>query len=227
MSKKSKILTMLMLLSFVLVLAGISQLQAAEKVKCAVSGKEIEKSEAAGSMEYKGKTYYFCCAGCEEKFVKNPEEYINKETEGEHQHGEEGEHEHGEQGEQQEKTHAIDPICGMKVKIEGAKHTYVYKDKTYYFCMAGCKEKFMENPEEYLKAIEEVTCPVSGETIKKADAAGSMEYEGKTYYFCCAGCEAKFKADPTKYIKDNGSNGLELAGLAKEGACCSMTTKKK
>ena len=222
MSKRSRILTMFMMMSFVLVLAGISQLQAAEKAICPVTGEEFEKTETTPSFEYKGETYYFCCADCKDKFVKNPEEYLNKE--GEHKHGEEGMHE--EHGEHQENPIAIDPVCGMEVKKEGAKHTYVYKEKTYYFCMAGCKDKFAENPEEYLKdADEQVTCPVSGETIAKSDAAGSMEYKGKTYYFCCADCQDKFKADPTKYVKDSGSNGLEFAGQEKEEACCS--TKKK
>lgn len=189
-------------MTFILVSAGISQLQAAEKVKCVVSGKEMEKSEASGSMEYKGKTYYFCCPNCEKQFKENPEKFLAVEPGTLHQHGEEGEH--MEHGEHQEKTTAIDPVCGMEVKIEGAKHTFEYKEKTYYFCMAGCKEKFAANPEEYLKDYnEQVTCPVSGETIAKGDAVGSMEYEGKTYYFCCAGCQEKFKADPAKYIKEN------------------------
>jgi Cu+-exporting ATPase len=221
MSKRSKILIMFMMMSFVLVLAGISQLQAAEKVICPVTGEEFEKTETTTSFEYKGETYYFCCPGCKEKFVKNPEKYINKEGEEVHQHSEEGTH-----GEHQENGKAIDPVCGMEVEKEGAKHTYEYKGKTYYFCMAGCKDKFAENPEEYLKdADEQVTCPVSGETIAKSDAFASMEYKGKTYYFCCAGCQDKFKADPAKYVKDNGSNGLEFAGQEKEEACCS--TKKK
>jgi len=185
MSKKSRILTMFMLMTFVLVLAGISQIQAAEKVICPVSGKEIEKADAAGSFEYKGITYYFCCANCEKQFKENPEKYLAVEPGTLHQHEEEGEHgEQEEHGEHQENVKAIDPVCGMEVTIEGAKHTYVYNEKTYYFCMAGCKEKFMKNPEEYIKAADEqVTCPVSGETIKKSDAAGSMEYKGTTYYF--------------------------------------------
>ena len=31
---------------------------------------------AAGSYEYKGKTYYFCCSGCKPMFDKNPQKYI-------------------------------------------------------------------------------------------------------------------------------------------------------
>lgn len=29
-------------------------------------------------VEYKGKKVYFCCAGCPETFLKNPEKYIAK-----------------------------------------------------------------------------------------------------------------------------------------------------
>ena len=35
-------------------------------------------SKASGKSVYKGKTYYFCCAGCKEPFDKNPEKYIKK-----------------------------------------------------------------------------------------------------------------------------------------------------
>lgn len=49
-----------------------------EEVICPVMGTKIKKSKAYSSMEYKGKMYYFCCAGCPEKFKKDPEKYINK-----------------------------------------------------------------------------------------------------------------------------------------------------
>jgi xanthine dehydrogenase accessory factor len=37
---------------------------------------------------------------------------------------------------------AIDPICGMTVEIEGAMHTLVNGEMTYYFCGAGCLNAF-------------------------------------------------------------------------------------
>jgi Cu+-exporting ATPase len=43
-----------------------------------VSGETFNKSDDTESMEYKGKTYYFCCAGCKEKFEKDPEKYTKK-----------------------------------------------------------------------------------------------------------------------------------------------------
>lgn len=79
--KHSKVFALFLALSFVLVVTGIAQEQSEETVVCPVSGKEIKKSEAKGSYEYKGKTYYFCCPNCKEKFIENPEKYTQKEAE--------------------------------------------------------------------------------------------------------------------------------------------------
>lgn len=46
---------------------------------------------------------------------------------------------------------AVDPVCGMKVDKETVEHKMDYKGETYYFCAAGCKEAFEEEPEKYLK----------------------------------------------------------------------------
>lgn len=195
MIKFSKTLAVLVAFLFVFVLVTASQLQADETVKCPVSGKEIKKSEAKGTYEYKGKTYYFCCENCKEAFVKDPEKYISKKSHEGHMH--EG-HKHSEQ---MSKDMAVDPVCEMKVKKSEAAATYKYNDKTYYFCMEGCKEKFVKNPEKYIKPDKDmVACIVTGEKVKKSKAL-TYEYNGKTYYFCCAGCKDKFTKDPEKYIK--------------------------
>jgi Cu+-exporting ATPase len=44
-----------------------------------VCGMEVNLSEAAGTSEYNGKTYYFCAPGCKRSFDKDPEKYISKE----------------------------------------------------------------------------------------------------------------------------------------------------
>lgn len=41
-----------------------------------VCGMTIKASEAAGTSEYKGKTYYFCALGCKKDFDKDPEKYL-------------------------------------------------------------------------------------------------------------------------------------------------------
>ena len=46
---------------------------------CPVMGSKIpDVTKASGKSVYKGKTYYFCCAGCKPAFDKNPEKYIKK-----------------------------------------------------------------------------------------------------------------------------------------------------
>jgi Cu+-exporting ATPase len=225
------------------VLASVDKKAGEEALKCPVSGKEFKKSEASPKYEYKGKTYYFCCAGCKDKFEKDPEKYIENLEQAEsqsahdaehkdhehalqvehehdhvaahaheeHAHAEHTEHAHAEHAEHahasehtraEEEGLAIDPVCGMKVKKEDAKFTYVHNDKTYYFCNAECKDKFTTAPGNYIRADEGiVTCPVSGESFKKSEFTESMDYEGKTYYFCCVGCKEKFEKSPEKYAK--------------------------
>jgi YHS domain-containing protein len=46
---------------------------------------------------------------------------------------------------------ATDPICGMQVDEKKAAATYEYKGKTYYFCAVGCKDKFSQDPEKFIK----------------------------------------------------------------------------
>jgi xanthine dehydrogenase accessory factor len=44
---------------------------------------------------------------------------------------------------------ATDPICGMTVKIARAKYISEYQGAHFYFCCAGCKEAFEQQPEKY------------------------------------------------------------------------------
>ncbi len=60
---------------------------------------------------------------------------------------------------------AIDPVCGMKVKIEGAKNTTVHEGQTYYFCNPKCLQKFTAEPARYLKPEQAAAPPVAPGTI--------------------------------------------------------------
>ena len=40
-----------------------------------VCGMQVAPAKAAGSSDYKGKTYYFCSKACKAKFDANPEQY--------------------------------------------------------------------------------------------------------------------------------------------------------
>jgi YHS domain-containing protein len=41
-----------------------------------ICGMNVDESKAAGTAVYKGKTYYFCSAGCKAKFEKEPAKYV-------------------------------------------------------------------------------------------------------------------------------------------------------
>lgn len=64
-----------------------------------------------------------------------------------------------------------DPVCGMTVDSHTAKHQMVHAGRPYYFCSAGCKEKFTADPLKYLEpALAETvdvgaiyTCPMHPE----------------------------------------------------------------
>ncbi|HLH49717.1 MAG TPA: heavy metal translocating P-type ATPase, partial [Roseiarcus sp.] len=45
---------------------------------------------------------------------------------------------------------ARDPVCGMSVTIATAKHKAEHAGQTYYFCSAGCREKFIAEPQRFL-----------------------------------------------------------------------------
>ena len=43
-----------------------------------------------------------------------------------------------------------DPVCGMIVDPATANFKYAFKDADYFFCCAGCRQKFQADPEKYL-----------------------------------------------------------------------------
>jgi xanthine dehydrogenase accessory factor len=51
-----------------------------------------------------------------------------------------------------ENQEAKDPICGMTVNIDTAKHKSDLDGRSFYFCCAGCKQTFDEQPDRYVLA---------------------------------------------------------------------------
>ena len=109
----------------------------------------VDPSTAKHKLERAGKTYYFCSAGCKAKFEANPENYLTAKP-----------------ADAESAAHqAKDPVCGMSVDPHTAKHRAEYKDRTYYFCCAGCKSIFEVDPERYLNPEQRREEPVPEGTI--------------------------------------------------------------
>ena len=55
---------------------------------------------------------------------------------------------------------AKDPVCGMDVDMATAEHRADYKGQIYYFCSGRCRERFVAEPERFLKPAERPAQPV-------------------------------------------------------------------
>ena len=119
-----------------------------------VCGMSVDPATATASAEYEGRTYYFCCGGCREKFLAEPARFVGADPQGAapasgrvaHSHAGGG-HSHGETI---SVAPAKDPVCGMSVDPATAKHEADHAGAAYYFCSARCQEKFVAEPEKYL-----------------------------------------------------------------------------
>lgn len=50
-----------------------------EMARDVVCGMEIEKGQAAATVEYEGNWYYFCSEHCKDKFLASPQNYTEQE----------------------------------------------------------------------------------------------------------------------------------------------------
>jgi xanthine dehydrogenase accessory factor len=49
------------------------------------------------------------------------------------------------------RVEALDPVCGMTVFVDGAKHHTVHDARDYWFCSAGCLHQFTARPKSFLR----------------------------------------------------------------------------
>jgi P-type Cu+ transporter len=57
---------------------------------------------------------------------------------------------------------AIDPVCGMRVNRQTAKHSFEYRGQEYFFCSARCRERFQAEPVKFLVPGEGEPAPPPG-----------------------------------------------------------------
>ena len=69
----------------------------------------------------------------------------------------------------EQKVMERDPVCGMQVDPASARAKAEYGGKSYFFCCAGCAQKFEAAPEQYLKPRP----AASGPTLTMISPAGA------------------------------------------------------
>jgi len=161
-----------------------------------VCGKVIDPATTEHQARHAGQTYHFCRAGCRTMFVADPGRYAKKAGAGSFSCDAADDH-------QAQATTAIDPVCGMTVDPAKTAHHAEHAGQTHHFCCAGCRTKFMADPERYLKKAEATTVkdPVCGMTVDPAKTPHHAEHAGTAYHFCSAGCRTKFVAEPDRYLR--------------------------
>ncbi|WP_296283308.1 heavy metal translocating P-type ATPase [uncultured Acinetobacter sp.] len=140
--------------------------------------------DSVHSFEFENKKYLFCSDGCKQKFIQNPQSYLQKDLQKNQQKDQQPQSSFccgsktldvkktvsccgGDKTEAKTETKAeyIDPVCKMTVTDLSKPHTN-YQGETYYFCCNGCLNKFTANPEQYLDAQVETKsgCGCSSKT---------------------------------------------------------------
>ena len=90
---------------------------------------------------HRDEVFVFCSAGCQSKFVAEPNAYLEQ-----------------------------DPVCGMAPRCS-TPHRHTHEGHEFPFCSAGCRTKFIADPEKYLSPGEPehvvpgaiYTCPMHPE----------------------------------------------------------------
>jgi Cu+-exporting ATPase len=84
-------------------------------------------------VDYHGQTYHFCSDGCQRKFEADPEAILAKARRREIEAG------------------RLDPVCGMPTDPANPRYSAMHGGKAVNFCSEGCRDKFVANPEQYLR----------------------------------------------------------------------------
>ena len=198
MSKRSKILSLFFVISFVFVLTGVVQLQAQEKAVCPVMGKEFTRTDATTSYAYEGITYYFCCPECKDKFVKDPEKYTQKKAETKEvytcpMHPEVKSEKPGEC-----------PKCGMKLEMMKDHIKLTHREEQEH------KEHMHGEGQEHehmihKEAEEKVCCPLMG--FKDAEVKIENTKDGITMTITSKNADVVKKIQETAAKIKDGSSG--------------------
>ncbi len=108
---------------------------------CPVMGGKISKN---AFVDYKGKRVYFCCPGCDKKFLANADERIA---------AMEAKGVVFEKAPEAAKVKAASalPVCPVSNEPIEDPFTFEYEGKTIQLCCKMCLSKFKKDPAKYLQ----------------------------------------------------------------------------
>jgi Cu+-exporting ATPase len=117
-----------------------------------VCGMNVNPATAKHRAKHAGKTYYFCCGHCAQKFQVDPEKYLAEpKSAGLVTLGTPGKTptKATPEGPRATLEKIKDPVCGMDVDPATARYKIDQAGTPYYFCSGHCREKFRADPAHY------------------------------------------------------------------------------
>jgi len=108
------------------------------KAWCPVMDYNFEVKASTSVIDYKGKSFYFCCEGCPAEFKKDPDKYLSQTEFRDRRPTTE------EIGKEAKCT-----VMNHRFKITANTPVIDYHGKSYFFCCEGCPSEFKRNPGKY------------------------------------------------------------------------------
>lgn len=129
---------------------------------------------------------------------------------GHHHGGHDHDHHHHDHDAKPKPGMVKDPVCGMSVDPHTAKHRASFEGRPYYFCSAGCRTKFLADPQNYLsKEKSEKPAPVAPGTIYTCPMHPEVRQVGPGACPICG-----MALEPLEVTADSGPNP-ELADMTR------------
>lgn len=150
MKKVSQIALMWMLVSVVVFAATTyademqvrhpNQSEMGKSARCPVTRSPFTVSDLTPVIDYQGKSYYFCCAGCVNDFKNNPTKFISDDSLFIRQ----------PTNDEIGKTQKC-PVSKEVFPVASDTQVIDYRGKSYFFCCPACFDEFKKDPEKFAK----------------------------------------------------------------------------
>ena len=114
---------------------------------------------------------------------------------------------HGAAGPDASTATVKDPVCGMDVNPQTSKHRTEHQGNGYHFCSAGCRTKFIADPQRYLEPENAAAEPVPEGAIYTCPMHPEIRQQGPGNCPICG-----MALEPEMVTADGGPNP-ELADM--------------
>jgi YHS domain-containing protein len=109
-----------------------------------------------------------------------------------------------------------DPVCGMAVDPATTDHAAVHDGEHFYFCSAGCKDKFLAAPDAYAHQPDEQDHDPAGQDTQRAHHGHNGAGGQLTAPTPGAGEAVEYTCPMHPEIRQNGPGACPICGMALE-----------